>query len=77
MKNLIEGVRILSKYCNDPNDYRVGAEHDTIYAYPTDREISESDVNKLIELGWFQDVYFEDEFTYKDYDPDESWVLLV
>ena len=77
MKNLIEGLQILSKYYNNLNDCRISAAHDTIYISTTDNEIPESDVNKLIELGWFQDVYFGDKFTYGDYEYNKSWVLFV
>lgn len=53
--NIIEGLKILSKY---PGDF--AAEHDIIFAGPFDLEsISEEDRFKLESLGWFIDSQFD------------------
>lgn len=50
------GLNILSKYYNGGNEYTMGAEHDQIYAYATDRPLSEEDWYKLTGYGWSADV---------------------
>jgi len=72
-KNIIEGLQTLMPYYHDRNDYTIGAEHDTLYAYVTDDPLSEQDVKKMIELDWVQE-YCNVDFSVDDYDPDESWV---
>ena len=74
MKNLIRGLQILSKYSNNPN---IKTTNYSISVSPTDKEIPESDVDKLIELNWCQDGDFFDEFTCEDYDPDRPWRYFV
>lgn len=79
-KDIIEGLTILEKYRNNPDGFNCGAEHDVFYAYPTDRPVEQPDLDRLIEIGWFQEDadYGDDpdtdgEFAAKHYDPDESW----
>lgn len=81
---IIKGLVILEKYRDKSDDFNVGAEHDVIYAFRTDRPVEGADLDRLIELGWFQeDVdYGDDEetgrdFAVKHYDPDESWACFV
>lgn len=74
MQNLIRGLQILSKYSNN---YHIKTTNFSITVSPTDKEIPESDVNKLIEINWCQDGDFFDEFTYDDYDPDRPWVYFT
>lgn len=76
-QNLIAGITILQKYRDSSDGYDLGAEHDAIYAFPTDKPISQEDVAKLIELGWSQEDVECDEFTVVNYDPEESWCAYV
>jgi hypothetical protein len=54
LSNFIEGLTILRPYYNDPDGYHIGAEHDQFFAYATDKPLSDEDVDKMRELGWFQ-----------------------
>jgi hypothetical protein len=67
-------------YYDAQDGFHNGAEHDTFYAYPTDKALSEDDFNKMIAFGWHQEYnerdYCED-FSYNDYRPDESWSCYV
>jgi hypothetical protein len=77
LTDLIEGLDIFKTYFDDTTGYHVGAEHDVIYVFPTDRPVSEEDVERLIALDWHQeDVEIEDEdadFSPEHYSPDETW----
>lgn len=77
--NLIEGLQILQKYYDKPDGFHVGAEHDAIYAYATDRPVELEDIKKLIALDWFQEnvEYEDDDFLPEHYDPKESWTAYV
>lgn len=74
--NLIAGILILRPYY-DTDGHHVGAEHDQIYLYKTDKPLSTEDVLKMRALGWFQESDEEDEETGEarlgSYDPNESW----
>jgi hypothetical protein len=76
---LIEGLTILEKYRDKPNGYNIGAEHGCIYGFATDRPLSDLDLARIVELGWFQDVDLGDDeetecdFGLEDYDPSKSW----
>ena len=50
--NIIKGMQILQKYYNSENQYTCSAEHDIIYMFETDVDVSEEDVSILEELGW-------------------------
>jgi hypothetical protein len=79
-KDFMEGLHILHTYYNNPDGYHLRAEHDTIYIYATDTEITEEDVEHLCYLGFIQeDVELEagEEFAPANYDPDEGWVAYV
>lgn len=79
INDFIEGIQILSKYYDKPNGYHIGAEHDVFYVYSTDRQVATEDLNKLCELGWFQDADTgdEDEFKPEHYDPEEGWQAFM
>ena len=67
----IDGLNILRPYYKDGDGYHIGAEHDVFYAYKTERPLSDEDVKKMVELGWFQeDGIHEGE---GEYSPDEGW----
>ena len=69
LSNLLDGLNLLLPYYNDPNGYHIGAEHDQFYAYATDRPLSDADVAKMIELGWFQPEQEEGD----PYSPVDGW----
>lgn len=74
----IEGVHILQRYTDMP--YPLGAEHDIIYFYATERPVQEPDLSRLYELGWHQpDVPEPDEgaVAHGPYDPEEGWGAFV
>lgn len=72
--NIIEGLTILQKY-RDKDAHDCGADHDVIYAYPTTRPVEQPDLDRVIELGWRQDVRTQEDedFNASYYDPEESW----
>ena len=76
---IIEGLTILEKYRDDTNVYNIGAEHDIIYAYATDKPVEEKDLKRLIELGWFQEdcLNSDGEFTLDCYSSEEGWCAYV
>jgi hypothetical protein len=79
LSRLVQGLQIFQKYY-DKDGYNIGAEHDTFYAYTTDRPLSEEDLKTVVVLGWFQqDVETADEGEFKpsDYDPAEGWSALI
>lgn len=76
-RGIIEGLTILQQYRDTDTGFETGADHDVIYAYPTDQAVPREDVQRLIELGWTQpDVDTGDdevEFAAEHYDQCESW----
>jgi hypothetical protein len=80
LSHLIQGLNILAPYYDEQDGYHLGAEHDIIYAYATDKPVSSVDVAKMINLGWFQpqvDYEKEDEMSSSDYDPDAGWAAYT
>lgn len=71
LNNFLEGVNILRPYYNDPNGYHLGADHDIIYLYTTDKPLSPEAVQKMLDLGWFQ------ESSPEEYNPEEGWAAFV
>lgn len=83
---IIEGLTILEKYREKPDGFNCGAGHDVLYVYSTDKPVESDDLNRLVELGWFQEEchhkYQDDEetdgsFAAKHYDPDEGWTCYT
>jgi hypothetical protein len=79
INNFLEGVQLLRPFYDDPDGYILGAEHDIIYVYATDKKVSSTDtLARLFELGFFQpEVSIEDDPTVADYDPAEGWAAFV
>lgn len=76
LSELITSLEIVKSYYDDPDGYHVGAEHDQIYLYVTDRPLSASHVQLMLDMGWFQ----EGGATEDDpsaYDPEESWMSFT
>ena len=69
---LIEGATILRDYYDNPNGYHVGAEHDQIFLWATQRSLPPEKVARMRELGWFQSYADED-----TYDPEDGWSAFV
>ena len=85
-KHIIEGLTILQKYRTSTDGFDVGAEHDAIYVYATDKRVSETDLTRLIEMGWYQEAqyheYKDDEetdgsFAAKHYSRAEPWTCYT
>ena len=75
-RDIIQGLEILDQYRNR-SGYDVGCEHDAIYAFPTDVKLVDSDIQKMIDLGWHQEheeVDYNTDFSISDYRQEESWV---
>ncbi len=66
LDNFIEGLLTLRPYYTG-DQYPLGAEHDLFFAYATTTPMTPEDVQKMRDLGWFQEGGGD------DYDPDESW----
>lgn len=80
LKKLRAGLEILARYFDDEDHYHLGAEHDQVYVYATDRPVATEDVASLVALGWFQHEVEVDEdadFGVSDYDPAEGWSAYV
>lgn len=78
--SVIQGLSILQKYRDEPDGFHIGADHDVIYAYPTDEPVSDDDLTGLISLGWYQedaDWGDSEEFQAEHYSITESWWCRV
>lgn len=81
LEKFMKGLHILLPFYDKPDGYHLGAEHDQIYIYATDRPVGADDVAELLSLGFFQpDVHLpedQDEATVADYKPDKGWSVYV
>ena len=77
LKNFIAGIEIIKTYYNNQEGYHIGAEHDQIYLYETDRPITPEHVEMLEELDWFQPDAYEDDEGETEYDPNIGWGAFV
>jgi hypothetical protein len=83
ISKLIEGLTILEKYRDRPNGCKTGAEHGCIFGFATDRPLSEIDLQRIVELGWFQNVSLggeeetQSDFDVTHYDPEQCWCFCV
>ena len=74
--DVIQGIKILQDYRNKPDGWHLGADHDEIYAFATDKPLLASDLKRMIELGWFQHQVKVEKgcnFGAENYDPSEGW----
>jgi hypothetical protein len=77
-KDLLAGIAILAPFQKNPDGYWLGAEHDVLYAYATERPLPPEEVEKLAALGWTQEGAVRDgEWKPAYYDPSESWAAYV
>lgn len=79
LKEFVDGLLILKNYYDKPDGYHLGAEHDIIYVYSTDKPLPENLVKELIDLGFHQEEIDTDggDFEVKHYDPEEGWAFYV
>lgn len=70
--NIIEGLKTLLPYYGEDNGYHVSAEHDQIHTRPTKLPMKPEDVQKMWNLGWFQEECEDNEYV-----PDAGWGAFV
>lgn len=70
--NVLRGMEILLQHFDNPAGYHIGAEHEIIYVYATDKPLDAETVKELEELGWIQEDAAGDE-----YDPEAGWSTYV
>jgi hypothetical protein len=75
LPNFIEGINILRPYYDDPDGYQLGAEHDQIYLYATQKPLPPEAVARLHALGWFQPDQDSEEGP-APYNPDDGWSVF-
>ena len=76
-REIIAGLQILMPFYTDQNGYHTGANLNEIYAYPTDKPISDVALDNMIGFGWHQDYEGrnnDERYTRKEYRPDQRWV---
>lgn len=79
-KDIIEGLTILQKYRDNQDGFNCDADRDVLYVAETDRPVEQPDLDRLIEMLWFQvdaDCSDDGDFLAKHYDPDESWTCCI
>ena len=79
-KDIIEGLTILEKYQDTPDGSICGAEHGQLFAFDTDQPVVGDDLDRLIEMGWFQedaDLGEDRKFMAKHYDPSVGWAAYI
>lgn len=77
--DIVEGIQILAKYRNKQG-WDLGAAHDVIYCFATDKPVGAEDLQRLVDLGWCQEDADYDPgegFKVENYDPEESWTAYV
>ena len=74
--NFMTGLSILMKYKTNPDGYNIGADHDIIYVWATEKPVSEIDLARLYDLSWFQNVE-NDKDGNPIYNIEESWKAFV
>jgi len=74
LNTFLDGLSIIRAHYRDPDGFHLGADHDIIYAYPTDFPLSEFEFQRMVTLGWHQPDGDEDK---KVYFPDEGWAAYV
>jgi len=80
LSEFLEGLTILKPHYKGGDGFHLGAEHDVFYAYATDTPLTTSEVERMVELGWFQEEAIVDddgEFKAANYIPEEGWQAYV
>lgn len=73
LKDIMRGLEILKPHFNDEAGYHMGAEHDQIYVYATDKPLPIEAAKELMKLGWFQPDTDDD----AGYSLDDGWSCFV
>lgn len=77
IKNFRRALEIFSEYF-DPDSPCLAAERGAIYVCGVENPISDVHCEELLELGWFQDDFEEDEDApNKKYDAELDWACYV
>lgn len=53
-KNFVEGINIISKYIPETETFSIGADHDILWFGDYNWVTNKEDVQRLLELGWFE-----------------------
>lgn len=80
LSEILGGIETLRPFYEKPDGFHVGAEHDVVYLYATDKPLTPEAVAKMVEFGWFQEgAEYDprDGFKAENYDPSESWTAYV
>ena len=74
INKLLSGIEIFKRY--DIRDNIIYTDYDELFLI-TNLSISEEDVNKLIDIGWYQsNVHIgKNVFSYENYRKDEIWFI--
>lgn len=74
--NIIEGMVTLLPYYDHQNGYHTECIYKNLRMFPTDRPLSEEDLNKMISLDWYQDIPGYNGYNFKPehYRQDEAWI---
>jgi hypothetical protein len=77
LSDALIGIQTLQPFYDKPNGHHLGAEHDQIYLYPTNRPLTPEAEATMREAGWFQPdarpVEDADNSNTAPYDPGEGW----
>lgn len=78
LNKFIDGLLILKEHHSRPDGYHLAAEHDIFYVMAPDKPLSAETIDKLIELGWFQEGRSRSgTFQAADHSPDEPWAAFT
>jgi len=79
LRNLRLGLEMLSRYYIDQEVSHISCNEEELCAYATDKPMALEDVQKMIDLGWFQ--YRANKppigFCVEDYSPRGLWTAYV
>ena len=70
LDDILAGISILRNHYAVPNWFHLEAEHDRLYMHATDFELLPANVERLLQLGWFQEGC-------ETYEPEEDWICYV
>ena len=79
-ENIAAGMTTLLPYYTDSKGYHVSVAHEEMRMRATTRPLSPEDLDKMIALGWHQEYTgrnYSEDFSSKDYRPDEQWFCYV
>lgn len=78
LSNFVAGLNILLPYYDDPDDVNIQFEYyGYLYLCPTSRHMSDEDVHKMRDLGWFQEENENVDMYDDPYRQDKYWCADV